>query len=474
MRVVAWVINDVTRDSRVLREAATLAAAGHDVTVMGVTRTPEEAPGSREAYEGFTIVRVPIPRGSPWWMTWVRMPWVSMRSAVRVAADDLPRGRIGPSLVRLAGAVASLPWLVVRVAWVLVVNKILRRPVRLAGLEYIRHWRVELLGWGRAAIAFAPPADVHHAHDFEALPTALVAARRDGARVVYDSHEIFGTWGLALRQPRWLRWLMARWQRRLARRATAVVTINHSIADILRQRLGVKRVVVVHNAPARWTPTDPPEDRIRAAAGIPADAPVVLCHGGFQANRGLDETAEAMLEPGLERAHLVFLGYRVRVIEPILADPRLAGRVHYLPAVPPSDVLAWVTGADVDVMAILPADENSRMSTPNKLFESLAAGVPVVSSDFPERRRIVVDDPLGPLGALCDPADPHSIAAALRSILDLPADGRADLRTRCLQAAHERWNWETEGGRLAALYAELQGSAGRGPSVSPRPGGDGS
>lgn len=457
MRVVAWVLNDVTRDSRVLREAATLAAAGHDVTVMGITRSPDEPAGSREERDGFAIVRVPVPDDSAWWVTFVRMPWRSVASAAReIGRALLGRPQRPADAVRFVVAIVlSLPWVAIRAAWVLVVNKLMGRPVSVGGLTYIRHWRVEDLGWGRAALAWAPVADVHHAHDFEALPAATTAAERDHARVVYDSHEIFGTWGVALAQPRWLRWVMARWQRRLARRAAAIVTINRSIAEILRERLGVTRVVVVHNAPTRWTPPAVPEERIRAAATIPADAPVVLCHGGFQARRGLEETALALLEPGLEGAHLVFLGYRIHVIDAILTDPRLAGRVHYLPAVEPAEVVAWVAGADVDVMAILPADENSRLSTPNKLFESLAAGVPVVSSDFPERRRIILEDPAGPLGALCDPTDPTSIAAAIRWVLERPPEARADLRARCLRAAHERWNWETEGANLVRLYAEL-------------------
>jgi len=120
---------------------------------------------------------------------------------------------------------------------------------------------------------------------------------------------------------------------------------------------------------------------------------------------------------------------------PVPADPRLAGRVHRLPAVPPADVVAWVSGADVDVMASPPVDENKLLATPNKLFESLAAGVPVVASDFPAMREIVARDPDGPLGALCDPADPRSIAAALRSVLDVSPEARADLRARCLRAA---------------------------------------
>ena len=291
--------------------------------------------------------------------------------------------------------------------------------------------------------------------DGEGRRTAARGARRDGARLVYDSHEIFGTWGATLAQPRWLRWAMIRWERRLARRAVAVVTINESIAAELRRRLGVRRVVVVHNCPARWTPPPVPEDRIRVAANIPANEPVVLCHGGFQAGRGLEETAAAMLQPGLERAHLVFLGYRGHVIDPILADGRLKGRAHYVPAVEPAEVVPWVAGADVDVMAILPVDRNSVLSTPNKLFESLAAGVPVVTSDLPERRRIVLDDADAPLGAVCDPADPASIATAIRWVLDQPPEERLALRARCLRAAHERWNWETESAGLLALYAGL-------------------
>jgi glycosyltransferase involved in cell wall biosynthesis len=140
-------------------------------------------------------------------------------------------------------------------------------------------------------------------------------------------------------------------------------------------------------------------------------------------------------------------------------DPRLAGRIHRIPAVDPADVVAWVSGADVDVMAIQPADRNKVLSTPNKLFESLAGGVPVVASDFPAMRQIVAGDPDGPLGMLCDPASPAAIASAIRALLERTPDERADQRRRCLKAAHERWNWETEGARLVSLYLELDSPA---------------
>lgn len=457
MRVVMYVQNDVTHDSRVLREAASLAGAGHAVTIIGTASDPAQPDGSREERDGFAIVRVAIPTRPAWWPTFVRAPWQSIGSAAGTAARAVRSGpRAWPmALAALGGMLAALPWLVVRAGWVSIVNRLLRRPVRMRWVEYLRRWRVETLGWCRAAVTHAPAADVHHAHDLEALPAARAAARRDGSRYVYDSHEVFMGLERVLDQPWPIRGFLGQWERWMARRAAALVTINGAVADTLRRRLGVSGVSVVHNCPARWTPPLEPSDLLRRAAGIPPGAPIVLCHGSFMPNRGLEQTAEAMLQPGLEAAHLVFLGYRATFIEAILGDGRLAGRVHYVPAVDPHDVTAWVAGADVDVMAIIPVGLNSRLSTPNKLFESIAAGVPVVSTDLPIRRRIVLDDPDGPLGMLCDPSDPASIAAAIRQVVGLDPDARREWRARILRAAHARWNWERESARLIALYEEL-------------------
>ena len=176
-------------------------------------------------------------------------------------------------------------------------------------------------------------------------------------------------------------------------------------------------------------------------------------------NRGLDVLMAAMLE--VPDAVLVLLGYGP-LRDELLAramDPAFGGRIHVLPAVPPEDLAEWVACADVGVMPNQPRTLNERLSTPNKLFESLAVGLPVVSSDFPERRRIIIDDPDGPLGAVCDPTDTAALAAAIRSILELDPAARADLRARCLRAAHERWNWETESARLVGLYEELAAPA---------------
>jgi glycosyltransferase involved in cell wall biosynthesis len=451
-----YVRNDMGRDSRVIREARSLVAAGHDVTVMATPRTADEKDGTREERDGFSIVHVRVPAGRPMWTVWIDRPWKLIGRLVALGRDSLRRPALLPRVALLAAVVVvSLPWIAVRFAWLALRGRLRHDPSQRTWPAYLGWWDGPIRGWQRRCTALAPVADVHHAHDLDALQAAADGAQRDGAALVYDSHEVFMAWGEHARQP----WFVRRWiggrERRLARRAVAVVTVNRACADELTRSLRPRQMVVVHNCPPRWTPPSPPTELLRRAAGVPDGAAIVLCHGGFQAGRGLEETAEAMTRPGLTDSHLVFLGYRQAYLDPSVADPRLAGRVHVLDPVTPDELLDWVTGADVDVMVFGAVDLNHVVSTPNKLFESLAAGVPVVSSDFPIRRSIVLDDPLGPLGAVCDPGDVDSIAGAIRSILERPAAERADLRARCLTAAHERWNWETESARLVSLYAAL-------------------
>jgi len=469
LRVVMFVYNDVSRDSRVLREAATLVAAGHRVTIVG-RHGPDEREITRQERDGFDIVLVPIPHK---WRTWVyryRRPW-RMYGLVRRRFLHHLHG--GP-----AGWVRSVAFL--GVAILVAIASLIRLPfIALSGgfnpprhdstIDWLIRWRFGVLGWNYAAAAAAPAADVYHGHDLTALPAAVRARSRLGGLVVYDSHESFMDSGTNVNRSRWGKAILRWFERRQARHATALVTVNRSLGEILGPRFGIRRVVIVYNTPARWdAPTERP-NFIREATGLPADAPIALYHGAFFLHRGLEELAASLLEPGMERVHAVYLGYgsQEAALRDMADDPRFGGRIHVLEAVPPAVLPLWVASADVGVMPIQASTLNHRLSSPNKLFESLATGLPVVVSDFLEMRRIVLDDPDGPLGAVCDPADPASVAAGIRSIVDLDPAARDALRQRCLRAAHERWNWETESAWLVDLYDSIARELARSGIVGP-------
>jgi glycosyltransferase involved in cell wall biosynthesis len=461
-----FVRNACTNDVRVLREASTLSEAGWPTTIVALQPGGSQAPPDHEERDGVWILRVPAP--ADWRVRWRDMryyPWRVVRGVPRLVVRALRSGPsgIGDAIGIVAVSLVTLPYTLVQAVRYVASRRARPRPHDAEdGLDHLAWWRFSALGWATAAAAAAPPGEVYHGHDLTGLPAALRAARRDGGRamVIYDSHELFLEAGAEARKPWWVRRILSRLERKWITGVDGIVTVNASIADELRRRYDGPSAVVVRNAPPRLPIGATRPDHLRSAAGIPAAAPVVLYHGGFQRDRGLEVLAEAMAHARMERAHLVFLGFGplTASLEAFAAEARFGGRLHVLPAVPTDELLALVASADVSAMPNQPRTLNERYSTPNKLFESLAVGTPVVSSDFPERRRIVVDDPDGPLGAVCDPTRPAAVAAALDEVLSLSPEAMADLRRRCQRAAHERYNWEQEGAELLGLYARLAGT----------------
>ena len=141
-------------------------------------------------------------------------------------------------------------------------------------------------------------------------------------------------------------------------------------------------------------------------------------------------------------------------------EPRFEGRHVVLPPVHPDDVRSWAASADVSIIAVPANSLNQRLSTPNKFWESLAAGTPVViGRDLEVMRAIVEEDGLG---AVADPDDPDDLARALREVLEQPPDDYAAMRERCLAVTRDRYNWETAVEPYLELIARLAaGPAGR-------------
>jgi glycosyltransferase involved in cell wall biosynthesis len=222
----------------------------------------------------------------------------------------------------------------------------------------------------------------------------------------------------------------------------------------MASRWPVERPLVVMNCSFRYTPAEPRERRFHAHLGLDPAEKVVLYHGGFFPWRGIEQLIEAIqLVPG---ATLVLMGYGI--LEPTLraweADPAMQGKVRVMGAVAPDELHDWVASADVAAMPIQGDTLNHRLTTPNKLFEAMAAGVPAVVSDLPGMSAVVRETGSG---LLVDPTDTVAIAAAIRQIVDLPEPDWRAWRERCLAAAHATYNWETQVARLLETYGKLTG-----------------
>ena len=187
----------------------------------------------------------------------------------------------------------------------------------------------------------------------------------------------------------------------------------------------------------------------------------MLFLGKLGRQRGLEMAAEAVVR--LRDAALVMLGAGVspQWDESLAAksrEPRFYGRHIVLPPVHPDDVRSWAASADASIIEAPANSLNQRLSTPNKFWESLAAGTPVVIGSGLEVMRDIVE--ADDLGSVADPADPEDLARALRDVLEQSSADYAAMRDRCLAVSRERYNWETAVEPYLELVARLRSSAG--------------
>jgi glycosyltransferase involved in cell wall biosynthesis len=307
-------------------------------------------------------------------------------------------------------------------------------------------WRIlALASIARGAHAERP--DAVHANDIATLIPGWVAARLSGARLVYDTHEY--AVGVPYRKAVWA-WLAATIERLLIGRCDAVITVSDGIAERLQDRYGLReKPTVVRNVPDLPPPGEAPD--LRREMGI-GEAPLVLHQGAVAEGRGGGNLVRAVAE--MDSAHLLFLGADGAFAESLRelgVSAGLDGRLHFHPPVQLEELLSYTRQADVGVSMLEDTCENHRLALPNKLFEYLAAGLPVVVSDLPEMRRLVIERGVG---WVTDSGNPDDIARVLAEALGERDDEALHERVR---AAAAELNWAHERTRLTDLYARLEG-----------------
>jgi glycosyltransferase involved in cell wall biosynthesis len=307
----------------------------------------------------------------------------------------------------------------------------------------------------------ASGADVIHAHDLNTLPAAVALSRALRVPLVYDAHELYPEIStLSRREQRIWRFIEAR----LIGRATAVFTVCESIADEMSSRYRIDKPAVLLNCPpAVASAARRPADGLRRAAGVEPGVPLILYQGGFSPNRGLPELIRA--SRALERGALVLMGWGTLEGElRLLVDElELRDAVRFIAPVPQDELLGWTRQADIGVIPYRPVGLNNVYSTPNKLFEYMAAGLAIAGSRLPELSRFI--DGLQ-IGITFEAGNPADMALALNFLL-ADEHALAAMRAESLDAA-KTYCWERQSVSLERLYERLTGGPLAGTAVPAR------
>ncbi len=443
--------------SRALRVARTLVGEGYEVEIAAITAIG--APAVEQ--EGPVTVRRYVPSGRyARFATAHTAPDAGLGQAAggtipsaQAPAPTTPKSanlatpRRRPLPVRILGKARSLG----------------RRAGRSWRLFRMRvEWPQTVRGWWATLDRELVPADLYHACGSLAIAPALRAASRDRRAgrhsvVVYDAVDNTFEGNNVLEMPALLRRIHAARERRWARSADARTTVNEALSARLAVRWDVAAPVVIPNWPEPGMPAIAGgSNRIREALRLPAEMRIVLFQGRLSPNLGLDEAAEAVLR--VDGACLVLLGFgrwldRCRARD---AEPRYAGRHFTLPAVHPDELPAWTASADVSLVTLPPISLNQRDSTPNKFWESLLVGTPVVVGPGLEVMARIVGE-VG-AGVVARSLEPDALAAAIRSALDVDPAERVERRRRVATVAAARYTWPHAAERYLEVVRGIAGT----------------
>lgn len=316
-----------------------------------------------------------------------------------------------------------------------------------------RPWAATSVLHRTARTLIAAAADVYVLHDPELLPVGF-ALKRAGKRVIFDAHEHYRRKLMARGSlPLPVRRAFARAYLALEARAAACFDGFIGAAEHIAAEYPAERTIVLHNYPRA--------DLARAPAATldPTVPPRLIYTGGWTAFRGVTQIVQALAYVTTPGVRLSVLGPRQTyntVYADAAATPQFA-QIDDIGYVPYEVMVEHLRRAHVGLVLNQPVHDYEN-AQPNKLFEYMAVGLPVIAADFPTWRQIVRGSGAG---VTVESTDPKAIAAAIDAMLARPIEERRAMGAAGRRAVLARYSWEAEFPRYLDLLDRLLARAPR-------------
>ncbi|MGM0567137.1 MAG: glycosyltransferase [Bacteroidota bacterium] len=291
-------------------------------------------------------------------------------------------------------------------------------------------------------------ADIIVSNDLDTLPACYLAANIRKTSLVYDTHEYYcGTPELANRP--FVRNFWRKIEQRIFPKLNDIITVNDSIAALYKQEYG-KTLHVVRNIPpaskSRVTVS-------RKQLGLPDEKTILILQGaGINVDRGVEELVEAM--PYVHEEVMLLIVGSGDVISQLKKRAKalsLGDKIRFIPKVPLEKLQAYTAAANIGLTVDKDTNINYRYSLPNKLFDYIRAGIPIISSRLKEIERIIRRYDIG---TFIQNHEPKHMAEVINQAV---SDTNQILIWKAnLKKANRELTWENEEKTLRKVYEKYK------------------
>jgi glycosyltransferase involved in cell wall biosynthesis len=286
-------------------------------------------------------------------------------------------------------------------------------------------------------------SDLLYSNDLDTLLPNFLISRIKRVPLVYDSHEYYTGVPELVNRP-FVRGIWKRIERWIFPHLTDVITVNESIAALYQHEYGSK-LHVVRNIPPRRQSSG--KSLTRKDLGLPESSHIVLLQGaGINVQRGAEEAIESM--QFLENTILLIIGGgdQIGTLKQLASEKNLGSKVLFIARQPFDRLIHYTKCADLGITLDKDTNINYRYSLPNKLFDYIHAGIPVLASPMVEIRKIMEQYQIGDL---IESHDPEHIALKIKQMLN---DQEKQIRWKQnLEIAARELCWEKEEKVLADI-----------------------
>jgi len=282
-----------------------------------------------------------------------------------------------------------------------------------------------------------------HANDLDTLLSAFIISKLRNKPLVYDTHEIFTE--VPEIQGRWVKKAWTTIENWIFPKLKNIITVNHSIADFYSKKYLRNDILVIRNIPEKQTALT---KQSRKELGLPENRFILIVQGtGINVDRGTEEVLLSLNY--LDQILLLIIGSggAISHLNKMTVENNLQDKVKFISRLPYEKMMQYTMNANLGITVDKPTSLNYKYSLPNKLFDYISAGIPVLASNLVEVARVINKYKVG---FIIHKVEPKIIAEAIEKFQN-GSINTAELQVN-IKKASENLNWEHDAVVLETIY----------------------
>jgi glycosyltransferase involved in cell wall biosynthesis len=287
--------------------------------------------------------------------------------------------------------------------------------------------------------------NIINCHSIHVLPAGVILKMFTNCKLIYDTHEleteVTGTKGI-------LKVLAKTVEKICVYFTDEIIVVNDSIAEFYKKTYPSKNITSIYLLPEMNAERQSVKNILRKKFNIPSDHLIFIFQGYFTIPKGaLDVLNTFKTLPKYK--HIVFLG-NGPLMDEIIRESKNHSNIHHHPMVSTMELLTYTEDADVGIAVVQNTSLSYYYISPNKLFEYLIAGIPIIATNLPEMRKVVNETKSGWL-----------IEPGRKNLFDLINEMTKDeirAKKMNLNKLDKKYSWESEKQKYIPLFNRVLNS----------------